>query len=50
MRWPAAGRRPADVRPEIPRDVPAELVIRARRVVTPDGTRPAAILDLIDAL
>ena len=43
MRWPAAGPRAADVRPDIPRDVPAELVIRARRVVTPDGIRPAEV-------
>jgi allantoinase len=35
MRWPAAARRAADV--------PAELVIRARRVVTPDGIRPAEV-------
>jgi allantoinase len=51
MRWPAAGRRAADVtspgapsadRPGAPGPA-GDLVIRARRVVTPDGTRPATV-------
>ena len=50
MRWPAAGRPGADVAPDVPPAdgpvspvPPADLVIRARRVVTPDGIRPAEV-------
>jgi len=46
MRWRAAGRRAAEVAPRgvpVAYLPPGDLVIRTRRAVTPDGTRPATV-------